>query len=308
MKRVLGAILLACTSLWLCSCEKFTVGELITDDHSKSVDQPFQVIEFRDDVNVNLLHADQAHPAGTVIVTAGANLIEGIHTEIDTNYTDVNDVYGDTLTLNKLIIRNDNTFNYLHTYNYAINATIYYDTLFQLIFHSNARRINTDTLRGYNYLTPFSQDSVSWDSLAPRLILEVKGGSGSFNVLTDCYRVNTKHIQGTADITIQGNTVIASTFADYDCHGIIDGKDLYSHLHYVNSHSTNRVIAKAFYMLSATNDNVGQIEYVRFNQVTQHLCPPNDTIPAWHLEDTIVRCPQVLIREGSKKENIIPYQ
>lgn len=295
MKRAPGIILLACISVWLYSCDKFSVGELTTDD-SKSVDQPFQVVEFRDDVNATLLHADPTHPAGTIIITTGANLIDNINTEI-CEFIDINDTYGDTITFNKLIIKNENTLNYLHSYNYNIEATIYYDTLYQLIFHSNARHISTDTLKGYNYMTQFSQDTVLWDSLAPRLLLDVEGGSGNFDIITDCYRVVTKHIHGTADITLKGKTSIASTYADFDCHGIIDSKDLYSHIHYVNSSSTNKVIVKAYYLLSAKNDNVGQIEYVDFKtQLT--------TIHG----DTIIRSPQIKDFRGIYKNNIIPYK
>lgn len=304
MKWAPGIILLAFISTWLCSCDKFTVGDITVE--TLTVDSAFQVIEFRDDVNVTLLHSDAAHPAGTIQIKAGANLINGIHTEIS-ELTDINDDNNDTLVFNKLVIRNDNALNYLHTYNYDIDATIYYDTLFQLIFHSNARRIKTDTLRGYNYLTKFSQDTLSWDSLAPRLLLLVEGGSGCFNVLTNCYRITTKYIFGTADINVQGISVIASTFADFDCHGIIDCKDLYSHIHYITSNSTNRIIAKAFHMISAINDNIGQIEYVRFRAVRPHLCPPNDTDPTWHEEDTVYSCPQYIMYGGSNWDHIVPY-
>ena len=299
MKNALEAILLVCISTWLCSCTKFSIGD--TKTASKDVNMPFQVIEFCDDVNVQLLHCDARHPAGTITVEAGENLLDNITAEIE-------DVTEDTLTLNKLIISNKNTLNYLHTYDYSIDMVIYYDTLYRLVFTSNARSIETDTLRGYECLTQFTQDTTTWFAPASNLHILVEGGSGEFKVLTNCERVTTKYNHGTADIQVSGITVISSTYAGYDCHGIIDMSELETRSHYITSYGTNTIIGRAFHTLSLHNANVGRIYYIKYQKkmpkvIWGHLDETghwidNDTI------DTIYNCPQILIPVG---DNIMPY-
>ena len=259
MKKALVAVLLACISVFG-SCNKFSIGnETVVDQ----ITAPFQVIEFRDDVNVKLLHCDANHPVGSIQIKAGEHLIDNISAETQKT----NEIVGHD-TLYKLIIQNNNSGNFLHSYDYSVDMTIYYDSLYRLIFNSNAKNITTDTLRGFCFPTHFTQDTLEWDSLAPNLLIELEGGSGDFNVLTNCYRVTTKFLHGTSHITTKGSATIASTFADYDCHGIIDSRELESHTHYVTSYGTNTIYAKAFSLLKARNYNIGQIYYVKYDKKT----------------------------------------
>lgn len=297
MKKVLAAALLACISVF-CSCNKFTAGNEKTI--TLTADGDFQVIEFLDDVKVKLLHCDESHPAGEIQIKAGENLIENITAEILKS----NDTVEENI-LNKLVISNKNSLNFLHSYNYSIDMTVYYDSLYHLIFNSNARNISTDTLRGYNYQTHFTQDTIEWDSLAPNLLIEIEGGSGKFNILANCYKLTTKCIHGTSDITIKGKASIASTFADYDCHGIIDSKQLSSNIHYVNTHGTNTIYTKAYHLLDAVNGNIGEVHYLRY-WTTKVKYSWNDSL---HQTDTIIMrilCPK-LIRYNGDYINIWTY-
>ena len=305
MKKVLAIALLACIGAFY-SCHKFT----IEDDKMtiRTVGGPFQVIEFCDDVNVKLLHCDADHPAGEVHIKAGENLIDNISCEIQKT----DDIIGED-TLYKLVIRNENTANFLHSYNYSVDMTVYYDSLYHLIFNSNARNIITDTLKGHNYLTHFTQDTIEWDSLAPNLLIEIAGGSGNFNVLTNCYKLDTKYFHGTSDLSIKGKTLIASTYADYDCHGIIDTKKLSSNIHYVTSYSTNTIKVKVHHQLDVNNGNIGIVQYLRY-RTTRELHIWNDSL---HQMDTVIQqilCPEVIRYNGeyidiwhyNNEENSIP--
>ena len=154
MKRKLDILLLACISLLCFSCKKFSNGDVT--EIRKLVESPFQVIELCDNVNVTLKHSDVANPAGTVIIKTGENLIDGITAEIEEHTIEVeNDDGTDTLLFNKLVIRNENTLDFLRPYDYTLEMTVYYDTLLKIFFNSNGI-ITTDTLRGYEYLTDFS--------------------------------------------------------------------------------------------------------------------------------------------------------
>lgn len=306
MKKALVAVLLACMSVFICSCNKFSIGTEKTIT-LPSLGSPFHVIEFCDDVNVKLLHCDATHAAGTIQIKAGENLIDNIGAVIQDSSEyfiapkDTLDfINGDTVWLNKLVISNNNTLSFLHSYDYSIEMTVYYDSLYHLIFNSNADNIRTDTLTGYNYPTQLTQNDLTWTDLAPNLLIEVEGGSGSFNMLTNCYRVTTKVFHGTSDVSISGIASIASTFADYDCHGTIDGSKLYSHIHYVTSHGTNRVFAKAYSELSAHNDNTGEIHYIKFIKQKYDFIPADETYPYGHYDWVSHYCPENLKYNGQK--------
>lgn len=289
MKKAHVLIFLACVNAWLCSCNKLNIGDIVNE--TRHIDESFQVVEIRDDIDVELRHSTANAPAGTIRITTGENLIDQINATTAT-HTEFNG--NDTLTFTKLIISNDNDYNNLRPHSHVPEMTIYYDSLLKVIFYSNAQNIHTDTLRGYNFLTHFTaQDTLEWDSLAPNLLLEVEGGSGNFNVLTNCYKLMVKSTHGTSNLTIKGKTSLASTYADYDCHGIIDCKELYSHIHYITTYGTNKVKAQSYYMLDVKNGNVGEVHYLWYRTEKEEYVW-NDSL---HQFDTVyspVFCPQVI--------------
>lgn len=308
MKRKLDILLLACISLLCFSCKEFSNGTVTEKQYTMGT--PFQVIELCDNVNVTLKHSDAINPAGKVIIRTGENLIDRITTEIEEQQIEVDTDNGtDTLLFNKLVIRNENTLDFLRPYDYTLDMTVYYDTLLKIFFNSNGS-ITTDTLRGYNYLTDFStEDDSTVYSLEPNLLLEIIGGSGEFTILTNCYRLITKYAQGTSNITIRGLVERAETFGDYECHGIINDINLEANLyHRVIYYGTNTVYTKAFKQIIARNDNIGRIFYARYLKPGRvihwgHYDPavgwiPTDTI------DTVYYCPVNVFKSGLRPENI----
>ena len=280
MKKAPVIILLACINLLLCSCNKFSIGN-IKEEPLPSVDS-FQVIEIRDDIDVILKHCTTATAAGTISLKTGENLFEGIHA-VTEEHLDTEG--GDTLKFTKLVITNDNAYNNFRPHSHTPQMTIYYDTLYKLIFHSNAPNVRTDTLRGYNILTHFTNDTIEWDSLAPNLAIEIEGGSGTFNVLTNCYKLITKYIHGTSTLNIKGKAMVASAYADYDCHGIINSKELFTHIYYITTYSTNIVKTQAYHLLDIKNGNIGEVHYLKyFTQKVEHFW--NDTL---HQPDSIIK-------------------
>ena len=292
MKKAPVIVLLASISLLFCSCNKFSIGEII--EETRSPVDAFQVVEIRDDINVSLRHSNADTVAGTIRVKTGANLMEAINAQTEAHF----EVEGnDTVWFTKLVITNDNSVSYLRPYNHTPQMTVYYDTLYKIIFHSNGRNILTDTLRGYNYPTHFTNDSLEWDSLAPNLILEVEGGSGNFNVLTNCYKLIAKYIHGTSNLILKGNATLASTYADYDCHGVIDSKGLNTHIYYITTNSTNVIKARTYHMLDVINGNIGEVHFQKY-YTKKVLYFWNDTL---HQTDSIVKtivCPEVIRYNG----------
>ena len=303
MKKAPVIILLACISL-LCSCSKnpFSNGEVPAEPYRRNIQQPFQIVEICDNLNVSLKHSDAANPAGTILISIGENLIDRIGTEIEERTLSNNN---DTLTLNALVISNDNTNNFLRPYDYIREVTIYYDSLLQITFNSNADWVQTDVLPGYLLSTHFSNTDTEWDSLAPNLILDVEGGSGNFNVMTDCYKVMAKYIHGTSTLNVSGTAALASVYADYDCHGVINCRDLDTHIFYVTTHGTNVINTKTYHLLDINHSNIGIVHYLRYSsEIEQHQW--NDTT---HQYDTIhkhILCPEI-IRFNGQNINIWSY-
>ena len=292
MKKAHVLIFLACVSAWLCSCNKLNIGDIV--EETRRIDESFQVVEICDDIDVSLRHCTADTAAGTLLVSTGENLIEGINATTTTH----SEVTGsDSLVFTKLVITNENTYNNLRPHSHAPQMTIYYDSLLKIIFYSNAQNVRTDTLRGYNFPTQFSHDTNTWDSLAPNLMIEVKGGSGNFNVLANCYKLMVKSTHGTSNLFIKGKTSLASTYADYDCHGIIDCKGLYSHIHYITTYGTNMVKAQSYYLLDVKNRHIGEVHYLWY-RTTEEEHVWNDTL---HQYDTVIKpvfCPRNIRYNG----------
>lgn len=293
MKKAPVIILLVFASVAFCSCNKLTVGNIT--DKTLEIKESFQVVELRDDIGISLIHCDASHKAGDIHIKTGENLIDNINAKTERHF-EVNE-NGDSTQFTKLVISNDNAFNNFRPHNHEPQMTIYYDSLYKIIFYSNSLNIHTDTLRGYLSSTHFSNDTIEWDSLAPNLILDVQGGSGNFNILVNCYKLMTKYIHGTSLLTTKGKATLASTYADYDCHGVIDSKELDSHIHYITTHSTNIIRARTSYLLDVTNNNIGEVHYQKyFAEKKEYFW--NDSL---HHTDSIVRtivCPEVIHYNG----------
>lgn len=292
MKKELAIILLAFISL-LASCGKapFSNGE--EKEFERRLDPSFNTIDIGDNFNVTLLHSDSDHPGGLVRIKTGENLIDGILTEVD----------GDTL-----VIRNNNGLGFLRPYDYTREITVYYDTLFWIKLNSNADCIQTDTLRGYIELTHFEvNDSISYDSLVSNLLVEIKGGSGDFNILTNCYKTRLRYLFGTSNLHVKGVSEHTIVSGGYDCHGVIDCSQLESKYLWIEYDGTNAVTGKAIHTFSATNNNIGVVHYIRYYKTMKKInwghfenshWIPNDTI------DTVYYCPIRVIKKGVYKENI----
>lgn len=294
MKKELVIVLLACISiLWSCGKYPLTNGEEMELD--RRLDKPFKIVDIGDNIDVTLLHSDATHPAGLVHIRTGKNLMDGFRSEVE----------GDTL-----IIRNDNGGAFLRPYDYPREMTVYYDSLLQLTLNSNADCIQTDTLRGYLYPTHFTHsatDTLGFDSLVPNLHVFVEGGSGNFNVLTNCYKVVTKFFHGTSTVTLGGQAIEYTVYGDYDCHGIIDASGLESEYVTIDNYGTNAITGKAFRRFKALNENIGLVHYVRYYKVKKKIIWGHFEGSHWVQNDTIdttYYCPLNVIKEGRYKENI----
>lgn len=116
MKRNAIVVLFFLVSLMAASCSKvFTNGEPVTEH--RNLGQRFETVCIYNNVNVKLVNSDRQG----IEVTCPENLIEKVTTEVK----------GDSL-----IIKNENDFNWLRSYDYSIDLTVYYDSLREITYAS----------------------------------------------------------------------------------------------------------------------------------------------------------------------------
>ena len=292
MKRALNVILLAFISVVFGSCDKNVFSNGAVTEKNDTLPEAFQIVEFRDNVNVMLKHCDEEHFSRLVHIKTAENLIDDIKTEIVPEVVTANDGH-DTLKLNRLIISNENTYNYLRPYDYPLEVTVYYDSIYGIFFYSNGI-VETDTIKGIAFPHSTSVDDSVKGHSKYNTQITVLGGSGDLHLLlsgNEFSVMKTNYVNGTVDIFAEGNTGYAETKTDYNCHGLIDYSELEIHKHNILHRGTNRIYTRVFSTITANNVNNGEIYYIRYKKKTFDCLPADDEHP-WAYYDSVVHfCP-----------------
>lgn len=279
MKRVLDVILLVFASVVFGSCSKnvFSNGDL--KERKDTIVEPFRSIEFCDDVNVTIRHCDEDHIAGLIHLRTGENLMDSITTTIQKEGQG-----------NRLVIHNNNTLNYLRPYNYTLEMTVWYDTLHTLVFNSNGT-VHTDTLRGILVCDTIANDSTVHKQ---KMQINIIGGSGDLVFLMGGGLLYTDYKAGTGNVYAKGASSYAHTQTKYECHGIIDYRNMEIHNHDIFHQGTNRIYTKVFSNLRVRNLNNGEVHYLKYRKQTFDFIPPSEGDPWGHHELVWHFCPEAL--------------
>ena len=242
MQKNVIVILFFLISLMATSCNKmdalFNNGEPITE--YRSVDQRFTVVSMFNNVNVTVVQDRHPH----LELTCPKNLIGKITTEVK----------NDTL-----IIRNENDFNWLRSYDYSIDMTVYYDSLRSINYCSVAELRSIDSIIGMKSQSIDSTE-ISVDTINKRnFILRILEGSGDINLTFNCNVLKTVFNNGTSKVTLDG-------YAGYTEHylksyGVVHAENLDSNIVQVISNSTNDVYVWAQSSLYAYLYNIGNVYY-----------------------------------------------
>ena len=242
MQRNVIAVLFFLVSLMVTSCSKmealFKNGEPTTE--YRTISQPFTVVSMFNNVNVKLVHDSYPH----IELTCPKNLIEKVTTEVK----------NDTL-----VIRNENDFNWIRSFDYSIDMTVYYDSLRSINYCSIAELRSIDTLIGMKTQSIDSTE-IGIDTISTHnFILRILEGSGDINLTFNCNVLKTVFSNGTSKVTLYG-------YAGYTEHylksyGVIHAEALKSNIVKVMSHSTNDVYVWAQSTLYAFLHNIGNVYY-----------------------------------------------
>ena len=213
--------------LFASSCKKGTVtncfnntGEIINQEREI---ESFKNILLKDNVNLILKKSETT----SIRVEAGSNIISGIVTDVVKNGV--------------LEIRNDNSCNWIRSFDSPINVYLNY--------------VDIDTLEYRSIGDITTIDTIITDSLW----INVMEGAGQIKMNLDVVRLYCSLHYGTADIILSGKCGLSYIYSA--SFGLIDLIDLNTDLVYVNNRSSNDIYLNAKIHLGATIENIGNIYY-----------------------------------------------
>jgi len=239
MKRNTIAVLFFLVSLIAASCSKmdalFRNGEPVTELRTPT--EPFDIICMYNNVNVELRHSRHPH----FELTCPKNLIDNIVTEIRND---------------SLIIRNDNDFNWLRSYDYNIDLTVYYDSLREINFASLGKLTSRDTLYGRHTLDTLEDFGIH------TFMLRTKEGCGDIDLTFLCDVLRNRFFNGTSCITLHG--VVGYTEHIVRSYGTVHAEDLDANMVNVTHESTNNLYLKVRNggALHARLSSIGNLYYI----------------------------------------------
>lgn len=242
MQRNVIAVLFFLVSLMTTSCNKvealFKNGEPITE--YRDVNQPFTVVSMFNNVNVKLVH--DRHPR--LELTCPKNLIEKVTTEVN----------NDTL-----VIRNENTFNWMRSFEYSIDLTVYYDSLRSVNYYSIGQLLATDSLVGMKTQVVDTEEKANDSIKKGNFILRILEGSGDIDLTFNCNILKTVFNNGTSTVTLRGRAGYTEHYMK--SYGAVHAETMYCNIVKVMSHSTNDIYVWPHSELYAHLYNIGNAYY-----------------------------------------------
>ena len=244
MKRISIVLLFLLISLIPVSCNKtgyiFSNGEPITQD--RCLNEPFSAVRMYDNVNVELIRSSDPH----IELTCPRNLIDRITTSVEGN---------------ALIIKNENKYNWLRSFDYECNMKVFYDSIKEIEFASIGHLTAKDSLRGIIVFDTL-KDTSGNDSVIIKnrtLFLEITEGSGDIDLTINCNILQTQLSNGTSKITLKGEAGYAEHLLR--SYGRLDAKELNSNIITIQSNTTNDAYIWARTRLTVEIGSIGNVYY-----------------------------------------------
>lgn len=248
MKRNPIVLLFILVSLMAASCDKLTNGEPVSENRNVS---RFNTISIYNNVNVRLVESDHPH----LELTCPRNLIDNI----------VTDVKGDTL-----FIKNENRYNWLRSFDYSIDLTVFYSTLREIKFASIGDLVGTDSIKGVR------EQGIDTTDIGPETIwtnnfyLNIVEGCGDIDLTLNCDVLKNGFNNGTSCVTLRGKAGYSEFLSR--SYGVIHAEQLESNFIRVQSESTNDVYVWAKTGLRAWLYSIGNVYYKGSPTITIEAC------------------------------------
>lgn len=238
MKRnvlfLLTAISLS-TLVFSCKKSPLTNGKVVTETRELSA---FDTLYLHDNIDVTLICSDTYK----IEITTGENLMPNIISVSD----------GETLSL-----RNDNTCNWLRSYDIPLKAKIYYKSKINAIIYESVGDLYSETF--------ISDDTLS------RFDLMIEDGAGDIDLKINCDNIYLTIHDGTNEIKMAGSTNY--TYIYQRGLGPIDVLDLPSDKADVYSYESNDIFVNCRQKLNANIYDIGDIYYKGEPDITSYISP-----------------------------------
>lgn len=225
MKHKLLIIILLSSFASLISCKNvpLTVGKIVTQTREL---QPFNEVYLNDNISMTLVRTDTCY----IEIKTGENLIDNIITEVN----------GGVLT-----ISNENTIDWIRTYDYELHATLYYKDIKEFVFSSSG---TLNTKNQYNDTTGIY-----------RFVID--GGSGDIDMLiSKCHDMRLFYRHGTSRMNIHGDNNKAISIYKMS-YGIFDARDYGAEFVSITSRSRGDCYVSFSDSLVADIQELGDVYY-----------------------------------------------
>ena len=212
--------------LFTVSCEKASVADCFKSTGSiVQEERPvtgFHTVILHDNVNLVLESSNTNH----LTIEAGKNLLKKIVTEVNDSV---------------LTIRNNNSCNWVRSYDKPVMAYLSFTELDTLEYRSIGDVTSKDTIRVGN------------------MEISVKEGAGEIGFIVDAVILHCNLHYGTADIKMKGHAGVCYVYSGG--FGLIDNRDLDADFVYLETRSSNNVYVQVHKVLGVTIDNIGNVLY-----------------------------------------------
>jgi predicted small secreted protein len=225
MKKLIIPVLMTLVA-FLAGCNKdegvciSTTGKIITQDRFVP---SYKTVEVNDNINL-ILTQDPA--INRITVEAGENLIDGITAVLDSG---------------KLVLRNENSCNWLRSFEVPVNVYLTFTQLDTIIFQAAGNITCTNDWTNYS------------------VCLDVIEGAGKIDLKLQVYRSFILARYGTTDINLTGNSEV-TTLVSYSF-GPLHAENLISKFTYVSSYSPNDMFIYSSIDMVVQIGNIGNIYY-----------------------------------------------
>ena len=223
MKNTVYIIMIALIAI---SCDESNPGDCFKSSGTVTTESrevpSFRYLQMNNNVDVFLTFASTQ----SVEVRAGKNIIPGIKTVVEDN---------------TLIISNQNTCNWVRSYDKPIEVHIHTPALDSIVYQASGNLTSTNQ---------FKADSIR---------LDVLEGAGSISLWIDMVKSQYNLQYGTVDLTVKGNCHICYLYSG--AYGPADLRDLETVYTFMTSHSTNNCYVRASLELEVKIENVGDVYY-----------------------------------------------
>lgn len=215
-------LFLSLSFFMLNACQKGCLTSTGKDITTERISGEFNHIQVWDNMDVIITQSNE----NTIRVKAGKNIIDAIETSIE----------GGTLTL-----RNNNTCNWIRTYDRNISVMVNVKSLYEIELHGTGEISSSNTI---------SSDS---------LMLNVWDAAGKVDLTIDTKKSTIRYHIGTADIFYRGKTRLS--YISSNSYGPVDARDLKSEQTYISTIGSNNNYVWATEILEATIGSIGSIYY-----------------------------------------------